>query len=261
MIEFRSLLLCAAPLASSCAFAPGGDADAGRDDARVRVDASGAPSADASQRPDATPTFDATPTPPDASDVDATPIVETLVISEIVDATLPGGLPKFVELTNLGAVSVDLSAYSLGIYSNASATLNGGASHPLNGSLAAGASFVVSFENSDAPGSGIFRAVYGQDPDDFSFGALINGNDPIVLFRGTASGNGNDAVKVDSYGVIGTDGTGEVWDYTDGFATRRQAATTPKAVFDPADWGFSGPDALEGASAAEIVAATSPGSH
>lgn len=260
MAQFHPLLLgilYAAPLATSCAFAPGGQADAGRDDARVRgdaslgVDASEAHGADASGLPDAVPSVDAAPMP----------TAEALVISEIVDAILPGGLPKFVEVTNLGSASVDLSTYSLGIYSNANTTLNGGASRPLAGTLQAGASFVISFEHHDAPGTGTFRSVYGVDPDDFSFGALINGNDPIVLFRGVASGSGGDAVTVDSYGVIGTDGVGQVWEYTDGFATRRQEVTTPSAVFDPSEWEFSGPDVLDGASAAEIAAATSPGSH
>ena len=31
-----------------------------------------------------------------------------LLITEVVDATLPGGLPKFVELTNTGGTAVDL---------------------------------------------------------------------------------------------------------------------------------------------------------
>ena len=42
-----------------------------------------------------------------------------LIISEIVDAPLPGGLPKFVELTNTGNTSIDLSGFSIGNQNNA----------------------------------------------------------------------------------------------------------------------------------------------
>ena len=45
-----------------------------------------------------------------------------LIISEVVDATLPGGLPKFVELTNTGSTTLDLSGFSIGNYSNARGT-------------------------------------------------------------------------------------------------------------------------------------------
>lgn len=210
-----------------------------------------------------TETPDARPMVPDAApDIDAAPpLAEALLITEIVDADLAGGLPKFVELTNLGAASVNLADYSLGVFSNGGFTINSGASTVLSGTLAPNASFVVSFENSDVAGSSSYRTVYGSDADDLSFGALINGNDTVVLFDGPASGNGNDASIVDIYGVIGTDGVGEAWEYTDGFATRRQAAMTPSAAFAPTDWGFSGAGALESLDAAGIAAATSPGSH
>lgn len=252
----------------SCASATG---DAGPDggsrlDARVRADGGAAADATAdSQGADAgaSGTPDAALPAPDAASgaPDGAPAGETLLITEIVDADLSGGLPKFVELTNLGASPVDLSEFSIGVFSNGSFTLSGSASTVLSGNLGTGESYVVSFENGDTPGSSSFRTVYGFDADNMDFGAFINGNDVVALYRGPATGNGSDAVLVDVYGVIGTDGTGEVWDYQDGFATRRQASTTPSPVFAAADWGFSGAAALDGVDASGIAAATSPGSH
>lgn len=188
-----------------------------------------------------------------------------LIITEIVDATLPGGLPKFVELTNIGATDVDLSQYSIGNYSNGGTNLGGGASTLLSGTLAPGASYVISYENNDEPGIGVFFDTYGFDPDNFSQGSFFNGDDVIALFLGAATGNGSDATLVDVFGVIGVDGTGEVWEYTDSYAYRLPGVAGPSSVFDPAGWGFGGPDALEdptndpAANRQLILALTNPG--
>ena len=251
-----------AVVVASCATAAGEDAaDAGRADARVRADASPEdPRADASAG-----RADASTSSPDASltpDAAPRPLGDTLLITEIVDADLPGGLPKFVEITNLGAVAVDLSDYSLGIFNNGSFTLNNGVSStPLGGTLAAAASYVISFETGDTLGNSSFRTVYGIDADDLSFDAVISGNDVVILFRGVATGTGADATVVDTYGVRGTDGVGEVWEYTDGFASRRQSVTVASDTFAPSEWDFSGPGALESVDAAGVAAATSPGTH
>ena len=61
-----------------------------------------------------------------------------LIISEVVDGTLPSGLPKFVELTNTGTSAIDLSQYSIGNFSNGGTTLGGGAATVLAGTLAPG---------------------------------------------------------------------------------------------------------------------------
>ena len=52
----------------------------------------------------------------------AGPPDDQIIISEAVDATLPGGLPKYVELTNCGSPTVELSLYSLGNFNNGSTT-------------------------------------------------------------------------------------------------------------------------------------------
>ena len=191
-----------------------------------------------------------------------------LIISEIVDATLPGGLPKFVELTNTGTSNLDLTNYSIGNYSNGSTTLGGGGSTVLSGTLAAGASYVISYETGDSPGVGSFFDTYGFDPDNFDLGAFINGNDTIALFLGAATGDGSDATLVDQYGVIGVDGTGEAWEYTDGYSFRNAnvtSSTSDLTRFDTSQWTIGGANSLETGDDVEelalILANTTPGTH
>ena len=188
-----------------------------------------------------------------------------LIISEIVDATLPGGQPKYVELTNTGLSSIDLSAYSIGNFNNGGTVLGGGASTLLSGSLAAGDSYVITYENGDGPGVGTFFDTYGFDADNFDLGSFINGDDVIGLFLGAATGDGSDATLVDVYGVLGVDGSGEDWEYTDGYAFRNADINTPSATFDLSQWTFSGANGLETGDDAEelalILANTTPGTH
>jgi hypothetical protein len=189
------------------------------------------------------------------------------MITEVVDATLPGGLPKFVELKNVGDTTLDLTEYSIGNYSNGGTTLGGSASTLLSGSLAAGEVYVVSYEGSDSPGVGVFYDTYGFDPDNFDLGAFINGNDTIALFLGAATGDGSDATLVDLYGVVGEDGLGEVWEYTDGYAYRNPNVMSPNTTFTAAEWTFGGANSLEDAGGddveelALILANTTPGTH
>lgn len=193
--------------------------------------------------------------------VAALPAQADLIISEVVDGDLPGGLPKFVELTNTGAVAIDLSNYSIGNFNNGSTTLGGGTSTALYGILGSCESYVVSYEANDSPGVGSFFNVYGFDPDNFDQGAFINGDDVIAIFLGVATGDGSDATLVDVYGVIGVDGTGEVWEYLDGYAARLVNTASP--VFNPAEWNFGGVDSLDGGDAAGdtalLLSLTTPG--
>lgn len=189
------------------------------------------------------------------------PAQADLIISEVVDATLPGGLPKFVELTNTGATAVDLSNYSIGNYNNGGTTLGGGASTVLSGMLGPCESYVISYENGDSPGVGLFFDTYGFDPDNFDLGSFINGDDVVALFLGAATGDGSDATLVDVYGVIGVDGTGEAWEYTDGYAAR--LVNTANPTFNAAEWTIGGANSLEtgdDATEADLIRAlTDPG--
>ena len=186
-----------------------------------------------------------------------------VIISEIVDGTLSGGTPKFVELTNTGAADVDLSAYSLGNMNNGGTNLGGGSARVLAGILAPGASQVIGYDSDNDP----FNSVYGFDCDDLMGGGFINGDDTVILFLGAATGDGTDATIVDQYGVIGTDGTGEAWEYTDGYSYRLGTSGN-NGAWDSNDWFIGGANALEagcgGDDACETVnlqTLTTPGTH
>ncbi|MEE9293474.1 MAG: IPTL-CTERM sorting domain-containing protein [Phycisphaerae bacterium] len=196
-----------------------------------------------------------------------------LMISELADATLPGGLPKFVEITNCGCVPIDLSAYSLGNFNNGGTNLGGSAAIILSGILAPGDSYVTSWEDGDSAGVGSFFDAYGFDPDHFGFGfndsgTSFNGDDVIALFFGAATGDGSNATLLDVYGVLGVDGTGSNWEYKDSYSFRNNAVSSPSAVFNVNEWTIPGLDALEAGCGfddvcelANLLAATDPGTH
>ncbi|MHC4317684.1 MAG: lamin tail domain-containing protein [Planctomycetota bacterium] len=182
-----------------------------------------------------------------------------------MDATLPYGLPKWVELTNCGYTTLDMSEYSIGNYNNGSTNLGGGASSVLAGLLDPGDSYIVAYEYPPDPPPSVFEDTYGFVPD-FFIGPFFNGDDVIALFLGPATGDGSDATLLDVYGVIGVDGSGEVWEYTDGYSYRYGGASQT-ATFDPSEWFFGGKNSLEdpgGDDAVElelILTFTDPGTH
>ncbi|MEN8794798.1 MAG: T9SS type A sorting domain-containing protein, partial [Flavobacteriales bacterium] len=102
----------------------------------------------------------------------------------------------------------------------------------------------------DAVTSGTYiylEAVSGSNPtafnDFFGFtstyqnGVLsVNGDDPIKLYK--------DGTAVDVFGSVGTDGTGEPWEYQDGWAYRK-SGSVPSATFNLSEWTFSGSNALD----------------
>ncbi len=191
------------------------------------------------------------------------PASANLIISEVVDGTLTGGTPKFVELTNTGPDGIDLAHYSFGNMNNGNTTLGGGSAKVLAGILAPGDSFVLGYDNDNDP----FNSVFGFDADFLMGGTYINGDDTLILFHGAATGDGTDATIVDVYGVIGTDGTGEDWEYTDGYSYRL-GTTGNNGVLDISDWFVGGKDSLEagcgGDDACETVnlqTLTTPGTH
>lgn len=166
------------------------------------------------------------------------------------------GLPKFVELTNCGSASVDLSDYAVQNFNNGVTVAS--STQALTGSLNAGESFVVSYENNDdIPASSTFHTVYGFDADELTPGAVINGDDAIAL---VLLGD-EDGTIVDVYGEIGTDGSMEVWDYEDSYSYRKPGIQGPSSVFNVAEWTFAGAGNLAGATVEQIANQTSPGTH
>jgi len=185
-------------------------------------------------------------------------MAQDLVISEIVDGTLPGGLPKYVQLTNNSAGTIDLSGFTIGTFNNGGTTLGGMTSKALSGMLAAGDSYTISYENGDTPGVSTFFDTYGCDADDIDLGAFINGDDVVMLFLADGAGplgealiDSTGATIHDVYGDLGVDGTGMPWETTDSYGTR--IGTAASAVFNVADWNFAGADALEDPGGDDII--------
>jgi hypothetical protein len=175
-----------------------------------------------------------------------------LIISEIVDGTLSGGQPKFVEVTNTSGTPVDMSLYKIVHYNNGSLAGGGNIALTPAGMLAPGASWVVSY---GVVPNNQFVTVYGFPPNqEVSYGGH-NGDDAVAIEL-IAGG------VVDVFGEIGCDpittgGAGcsiapvlaacplaVPWDYEDSYVYR--CGLTPNGgVFDPADWVMPGSDALE----------------
>ncbi|MBI5434591.1 MAG: lamin tail domain-containing protein [Planctomycetes bacterium] len=158
------------------------------------------------------------------------------MITEIVDGTLTGGLPKWVEIYNpSSSASINLAGYEIVNYNNGGLVKSG--FYPLTGTLAPLGFYIVSYEATTTTN---YQTVYGAAPDFVTGFAGINGNDCVALQ--VADGLGTGAI-VDVYGVIGVDGIGTAWEYTDSHAFR--CATAASATFIPTEWTFFGPDALE----------------
>ena len=157
-------------------------------------------------------------------------MVSKLIITGIIDGPLSGGTPKAIELYALDDLN-DLNVYGLGSANNGGGS--DGEEFTLSGSATAGDFLYIA---SESPG---FNSFFGFTPTFGNGGAatIINGDDAIELFQ-----NGT---VVDTFGDINTDGTGQPWEYLDGWAYRNDN-TTNNSIFDINNWTFSGANALDG---------------
>jgi len=153
-----------------------------------------------------------------------------LVISGVIDGPLTGGIPKAVELYVVNDIA-DLSVYGIGTANNGGGT--DGVEFTFPADSASAGSYIYVASEIDG-----FTTFFGSAPDYDSSAIGINGDDAIELFQ-------NDAV-VDTFGAIDVDGSGETWEYTDGWAYRKDGETANSGTFDAANWTFSGTDALDG---------------
>ena len=86
---------------------------------------------------------------------------------------------------------------------------------------------------------------FTPQPDAVGTGGFVAFNGVLysTTLNGGVNGNGDDAyeldlagVPVDVYGLIGQDGTGQLWEYLDGGAQRNATVTGPTTTFDVNDW-------------------------
>jgi uncharacterized repeat protein (TIGR01451 family) len=156
---------------------------------------------------------------------------DDLIITGVLDGPLSGGTPKAVELYAVNAIP-DLSIYGL-----SSANNGGGATgmpefdFPAD-SAAAGEFIYVASEEPQ------FLAWFGFTPNYTNGVANINGDDAIELFT-----NG---IVSDVFGDVDVDGTGQPWEYMDGWAYRVDNTGPDGSTFVLGNWMFSGINALDG---------------
>jgi hypothetical protein len=158
------------------------------------------------------------------------------VISAVTDGDLSGGNPKSIILQAVAPVA-DLTAWGVG------SANNGGGSDGQEFTLPAGSAATGDVIVPNAPSQDFFANNFVQDFTIlFNNSANINGDDAIELF--------SDGNVVDIFGDINTDGSGEDWEYKDGFAQRLGGG--PQA-FDLANYSVNN-GAFDGMNEQEHVA-------
>lgn len=139
------------------------------------------------------------------------------ILSEIVDhAGSTNG--NYVEVCNTGNGDLDLSAYSVAIYTNRSTKA---VKIALSGTLAAGQVYTV------ATSTNGFRQIYGLTADkQNAILGRIDGNDAVALLRSNA--------VADIYGAIGT--YPGAWGYTNSTAVRKPGVSDPLVTWASNEW-------------------------
>ncbi len=158
------------------------------------------------------------------------------MITAVFDGDLTGGLPKGVEIYIINDIP-DLSIYGLGSATNGGGTDGEEFTFPADAATAEDYIYVAS-ESTE------FTNYFGFAPDYTDASMGINGDDAVELFC--------DGLLIDLYGDQNTLGDGEVWDYTDSYATRPTSAG-PSATFDASEWNIPGLGALSGAATASAA--------
>ncbi len=151
-----------------------------------------------------------------------------LVITGVYDGSLNRGTPKGIELIALADIP-DLSIYGVGSANNGGGS--DGEEFTLSGSVKEGEFIYIATETIE------FNNFFGFNPTLTSGSMAINGDDAVELFKNNT--------LVDVFGDQDTDGSGEAWEYLDGWAYSNNDRT-PSTNFISSQWQYSGPNALDG---------------
>jgi hypothetical protein len=150
-------------------------------------------------------------------------------ITEIGDPNDTSAI-RFIELYNAGDTDVDLSTgWKLEKYLNDAAAITTH-SVSLTGTIISKGFYILAVGVEDTR----FNDEFGFPPnqwegsDELANQTMSNGDDPIQLVNGSTI--------VDLYGVPGTDGTDEPWEFQDGRAARKSTVTAASATFDINEW-------------------------
>ena len=184
---------------------------------------------------------------------------ECLIISEVIDGNRVGGTPKFVEITNTGSAAYTFSAG--GIIIQANDATDRGVDIDLTGvTILPGAAYVAASTAND--GRAIFIDTYGREADWYGGVTVYFGNgDDRYILTDTADGSH----LLDIFGELDIDGTGTLWEYTDGYAYRLPGVTTGNGgAFVWSEW-FIAMNGLKGLTETQntdlLRQNTTPGSH
>ena len=157
---------------------------------------------------------------------------DNLVITAAFDGPLSGGLPKGIELYVINDIA-DLSLYGVGSANNGGGSDGQEFTFPAVSATAGDYIYVASDSTQ-------FNNWFGFNADHISSAVNVNGDDAIELFY-------NGAV-LDVFGDINTDGTGQPWEYLDGWAYRNNSTGPDGSNFTLSNWSYSSPNALDGES-------------
>ena len=139
-------------------------------------------------------------------------------------------MPRAIELYATSDIA-DLSIYGVGSANNGGGS-DGQEGPVLSGQASQGDYIYVATEATAC------NDFFGFAPDFTGNAPSINGDDVVELLR-------NDLV-VDVFGELGVDGTGQPWEYKDGWASRVDGTGPDGNLFELSNWAFSGPNALDG---------------
>lgn len=161
---------------------------------------------------------------------------QDMVLTGTFDGPLPGGLPKVIEIYVINDIP-DLSTYGVGSANNGGGS--DGVELVFSGSANAGEYIWVASEDVE------FQNYFDQAPTFVSDAANINGDDAIELFDNVVDDGGGvfTGNVIDVFGDINVDGTGEPWEYLDGWAYRNDETGPDGTTFVIGSWSFSGVDA------------------
>ncbi|MCH2182997.1 MAG: PEP-CTERM sorting domain-containing protein [Mariniblastus sp.] len=168
-----------------------------------------------------------------------------VLITGVFDGPLSGGVPKCMEVY-VTADGTDLSQWAVGSANNGGGT--DGAEFVLSGTANAGDYLYIASETTG------FNTYFGFNPN-FTSGALsINGDDAIELFFDASGAFSGSETVHDTFGDINTDGSGEAWDYLDGWVYRVDDTGADGSTFVLNNWTYSGINVNDGETSNDTAA-------
>jgi hypothetical protein len=157
--------------------------------------------------------------------LDTAASVNPLILSEIADPSVYQA--RFVEIYNAGNTDASLYGIELRRYSNGSSSPSSFALP--NTTIAPNGTVVIAYSDT------AFATEFGVTADLVWGGVNSNGDDVYAL---ATTGAPNDVV-LDVYGVIGVDGTGTPWEFSDRVVNRLGRVTTSSDLFELDEWVIS----------------------